>query len=190
MARQQPEGVVCPKILPLQQQVVAQRLERTHHLVQQRLISGATQTAPTQALIGGVVQQLLVVGAHVQAQRQARVRVHARQTGVQQYLALADGQPPRAQVAQAQHSLAVGEHHTGDQVRLGPAPQLLQHVSGVVAGDVEPLGGDGQRVILQCRVTNLRGDAAVSAEGREHTARATHRGRVDYGKQFLGIGDQ
>ena len=71
-----PEGVVVPKVLILQQHVWLPRLERCHELGD-KLVVGVISGAPlAQTLVRGVGQQVLVVGAHVQADGQARVGVN------------------------------------------------------------------------------------------------------------------
>jgi hypothetical protein len=66
-------------------------------------------------LVKRVFEQVLVVGAHVQADGQAQCRIDARCCCVQQYLPLRNAHAATAQVTQSQHALTISHHHDPGQ---------------------------------------------------------------------------
>ena len=75
------------------------------------------QPALRQADVERVVEQLLVLGADVERDRQARLRVDAGAGRVERQLADRDAHAIRAEVAQAEDALAVGDHDHADVAR-------------------------------------------------------------------------
>lgn len=74
-----------------------------------RVLTGATQTG--KCLRVGIY---LIVGSHIQGDRQALVRLNAGQRRVEGQLAHGDAHATGAQVSQTQDPLPVGDHNSPD----------------------------------------------------------------------------
>lgn len=81
----------------------------------------------------------MVVGADVQHDWQALVRIDARQSGVERQLADRNAHAVAAQVAETENSLAVRDHDRLD-TRLGPVANDVVDVALVVDGDEQASG--------------------------------------------------
>lgn len=62
-------------------------------------------------LVSRVFEQGLIVGAHIQADRQAQRWIHARHCRVQQYLPLRNGHAACSKISQSQYPLPISHHH-------------------------------------------------------------------------------
>ena len=147
---QYPERVGVAEVLELHQTPRLPRAHLGHELLDNLVVLPSAQPLPPQAFVHRVLQQGLVVGAHVDAHGQTLVRPNPRAHAVQQDLALGDAHAARAEVAQAQDPLAV-RHDRNLQVvrqrRRCPRPQRLAHATLIVRGDVHALLSDRERVV-------------------------------------------
>lgn len=69
--------MIVAKVLKLHKYVRPPLAQRGHQLVDERVVVVARDAALLEAGVEGVGEECLVVGANVEADRQARVRVHA-----------------------------------------------------------------------------------------------------------------
>ncbi len=158
VALEDAEGVLGREVLPLEQRVGEDLLHRVDELGDERLVLGAAQPRPVESGIERRLPQLDVLGADVERHRQAARRVDPGAGGVERQLAHRDAHPLRAEVAEAEDPLAVGDHEDLD-VAVGPVLEQLPHPAAVLGRDVE---------------------AAVTAEDLAPAlARLAHGGRVD-----------
>ncbi len=156
VAIEQRHGVVLGEILKLQQDIGPAALDRLNEGIDELgiLFTGDARIAP--AHVEGVVQQLLVVGAHIQHHRQAVGGRDAATGGVKRQLADGNAHAADALVTQTQNPLTVGDHDHLD-VLLGG---VLQHVIDpllVRIGDEEATGAAIDVGELLARLAHRRG---------------------------------
>ena len=135
----------------------------------------------TPAHIEGVIEQLLVVGAHVQHHRQAVSGGDAAAGGVERQLADGDAHAADALVTEAQDPLAVGDHDHLD-VLLGG---VLQHVIDPVLvriGDEEAAGTAVDVGELLARLAHGRG-----VDDRQHLGQMVGQQAIEQG--LVGVLD-
>jgi hypothetical protein len=132
------------------------------------VVFGAAQPLLAHADVERILEQLLVVGAHVERHGQGVARVHAGARGVQRELTDGDAHALRAQVAQPENALAVG-HDDDPNVFLRPVAQHLRDPTLVLGRDVQA--------------------ARLSEDVPELGARLTHGGRVDDGHHLVDVVD-
>ena len=135
----------------------------------------------TPAHIEGVIEQLLVVGAHVQHHRQAVGGGDAAAGGVERQLADGDAHAADALVTEAQDPLAVGDHDHLD-VLLGG---VLQHVIDPVLvriGDEEAAGTAVDVGELLTRLAHGRG-----VDDRQHLGQMVGQQAIEQG--LVGVLD-
>ena len=126
IARQNRHRVHVGKILPLDAASRIKRLDGVDELVDEGQILRAAQARLAKAEIEGVLEQLLIVRADVQDDRQAILGRYAGAGRVERKLAEWDAHPAGAEIAEAEDALAVG-HHDEAHILFGPvAKQLLQ----------------------------------------------------------------
>ena len=89
-----------------------------HEFVDEVIIGRAGEPPLAQADIIGVVQKLLVVGADVEHDRQAELRMHAGAGGIERELADRDAHAVGAEIAEAEDAFAIG--HDDQLGRIGP----------------------------------------------------------------------
>ena len=150
---QQTESRMIGEILELDQHAGERRARGGNEFVDELVIGGAAQPLLAQSDIIGIVQQRFVVGADVQHDRQAELRVHAGAGGIERELADRNAHAVGAEVAEAEDALAVGHH---DKLcRIGPVAQQFGDAPAIVGADekaarpledvAEPLAGEADR---------------------------------------------
>ena len=115
---QQAEGRVIGEILELDQHAGKSRARRGHELVDELVIGRAGQALLAKADVIGVVEKLLVVGADVEHDRQAKLGMNAGAGGIERELADRDAHAVGAEVAEPEDALAVG--HDDQLGAIGP----------------------------------------------------------------------
>jgi len=113
---QQDGGIDARKILPLQQNVRPAAFHGTYEGFDEIVVFLAANPVMLPADVDRIVQQRLVVGAHIQQDRQAVLRRNSRQRGVKRHLADGNPHPARALVAEAKNALAVRDHDAANVV--------------------------------------------------------------------------
>jgi hypothetical protein len=83
-----------------------------------------------------ILQQLFVVGADVQHDRETQPRVHAGAGRIERELADRDAHAVGAEIAQAENALAVGDDD--EFGRIGPIGQQLGDAAAIVGADEKP----------------------------------------------------
>jgi hypothetical protein len=100
----------------------------------QRVVVIAAQARLLQAEVERILAQLGVVGADVEHDGQAQVRMHARACGIEGKLAHRNAHPVRAQVAQSEDALAVGDNDDRD-IAPWPVGEHLRNAPAVARAD-------------------------------------------------------
>ena len=116
---QQAEGVAIAKVLQLDQGAGEGVLYRADEFLHQGIVGLAALAPALQAQVQGIVEKVLVIGAHVQGDRQALGGMDAGAGGVQGQFAHRDAHARGPQVAQSENALAVGNH---DDARVAVRP--------------------------------------------------------------------
>ena len=166
VALEEAERVPLLEVLPLQEGLREALLHRPHELVHHRVVGLAPQPRLAPPDVEVVAQQLLVVGAHVEADGERLRGVDPGGRHVQGQLADGDAHAARALVAEAEDALVVGDHDE-PHVLVGGVGEDLGHAALV-------LGGDPQ-------AARTPEDPAVLLAG------LAHGGRVDDGKELLEV---
>ncbi len=99
VTREQRDGIEVREVFPLDAAFRMQLLRGFHELVHERVIFVAPDTFLTQAEIKRIVEQVAVIGAHIQHHRQAILRRYARARGVEREFADRNAHPAHAQIA-------------------------------------------------------------------------------------------
>mmetsp|Transcript_10217 Transcript_10217/g.35280 ORF Transcript_10217/g.35280 Transcript_10217/m.35280 type:complete len:324 (+) Transcript_10217:660-1631(+) len=136
---QQGLGVIRAKVLELNQHVWVPRQNGAHELVDELVVCVALQPLPPQTKVQGVVQQLFVVGAHIDDDRHDARRVEPSARAVDIELADGDAQPVHAQVSQTQNARSV-RHDDGVNFLRRPVVHEGGHDSPVLLRDEEAPG--------------------------------------------------
>ena len=152
------ERVLLEEVLPLQDDLREDLLDRGHEGVDELLVRRAAHALVAHPQVQRVGQALLVVGTHVEGDGQGAVGRDPRAEGVEAELADGDAHAARPLVAQAQDALAV-RHHDDRGVLDARAPQDRLDLVALLVGDVEP--------------------AAAAVDVRELLAGLAHHRRVD-----------
>ena len=116
--------------------------------------------------IDGVVEQGLVIGAHVEQDGQAVLRGNAAESGIESHFADRNANAAGALIAEAEDALAVADHDAAHIVIARVGEHLL-HAMLVGIADKEATG--------------------PAPDFAEALAAFAHRGGVDDGQQFLNI---
>ncbi|CAM5616329.1 hypothetical protein SVIOM74S_07327 [Streptomyces violarus] len=156
------------EVLPLEQRAGQLRLHRRDERLDHLVVIGAGQPAGAPAEVARVAEQVLVVRADVQQDRQGAGGVDATDRRVEAELADRDAHPADALVAQAEDALPVGDD---DDVHVLVAVRA-------VAQDVP------EAVPVLPRQEQ---PARPPVDLAETLAGLTHRRRVDDGQQFLQV---
>src|SRR6185369_5631846 len=117
IALQQSRGVVPGEVFPLQQHARKALAQRNHEGFNECVVLGAANALVAPADIQRIVQQLLVVGADIENDRQRRRRMNPRAHRVQRQLADRDAHAADAEIAEPEDALAVGHDHDADVLR-------------------------------------------------------------------------
>ncbi len=136
VALEQAEGVPLLEVLPLQEGLREALLDRAHELVHHRVVGLAPQPGLAPADVEVVAQQVLVVGADVEADRQRLRGVDPRGGHVERELADRDAHAARALVAEAEDALVV-RHHDEAHVLVRGVGEHLGHAAPVLGRDPE-----------------------------------------------------
>ena len=120
------ERVWRAEVLELDQGAGEDLLHRLHELVHQLEVPLATEPGLGKADVLGGRPQRFVVGPHVEHHGKAARGAQAPARGVEHELPDRDPHSVRAEIAEAEDALAVGDHHDGD-VALGPVAEHLPH---------------------------------------------------------------
>ena len=123
VGQQDPPGVARAEVLKMQQRVREQRRHGLQIPGDEAVVGSAADPGVPVAQVQRVVQQPLVVGAHVQGHRDHPARVDPGRSGIDRQLAHRDRDAAHAPVADAENLLGVGAH---DQVHVaGSQAQVL-----------------------------------------------------------------
>ena len=121
------------KVLELHYHAGEYLLRGHHELLYKFVVGGAGNAALPQPDIERVIAQRVIIGTHVQRDRQTQLRMYARARRIQREFADRYAHAVCTQVTQAQYALAVGDH---DDARLiGPVAQHLGNVAAVIDAD-------------------------------------------------------
>ena len=181
VAVEQRGGIALGEVFELQQDLGPAALDRLDEGIDELvvLLPGDARVAP--AHVEGIVEQLLVVGAHVQHHRQAVGGGDAAAGGVEGELADGNAHAAYALIPQPQDPLAVGDHYHLD-VLLGG---VLQHVIDPVLvriGDEEAAGTAVDVGELLARLAHGRG-----VDDRQHLGQVVVQQAIEQG--FVGVLD-
>ncbi|MNJ28735.1 hypothetical protein D3C77_232820 [compost metagenome] len=130
------EGVGLAEVLPLQDGVGEVALDPGHELVDEVVVLLAANALVGLTQVHGVIQQRLVVGAHVQRYGQTASGMDAGPQGIEGELADGDAHAPHPLIADAEDPLAVGDHYDAHRLGVHVAGEGA-HVIDVLRGDVE-----------------------------------------------------
>ena len=166
IAVEQLERVPLLEVLPLQERHGEALAHGRDELVHEVVVLPAAQARVTPAEVEVVVQQRLVVGAHVEADGQGPGGMDAGRGHVEGELAHGDAHAARALVAEAEDALVVGRHHEANVLE-GRVAQGLEDAAPLRRGDPEPAG--------------------AAEDPAELLAGAAHRGGVDDGQELLEV---
>ena len=150
---QQPERRVIGEILELDQHAGESLARGSNEFVDEFVVSRAGQPLAAQADIIGIVQEILVVGADIQHDRQAVLRMDTGAGRIERELADRNAHAVRAEVTEAENTLAVGDD---DQLcRIGPVAEQFRDPPAIVGADehaarpledeAKPLAGEAHR---------------------------------------------
>ena len=163
----QPECVLIGEVLELDDHARKHLLCGGHEFVHELVVDLAAHPALAQAHVKRIGEQRAVVGTHVDRHREAERGMYAGARGVERELADGYAHPVRAEIAETQNALAVGDHDEAGAMR--PVAQHFRDVSAVVRGDenaARPL--ENHAVLL---------------------AREAHAGRIDDGLHLVDVID-
>jgi hypothetical protein len=121
-----------------------------------------------QAAVERIVEEVLVLRADVQRDREAGIRVYTGAGGIERQLANRDAHAVGAEIAKAENALAVGHH---DDANRSVRP-VAQHV-----GDAPAIAGTDEQAVR------------APPDVPEHLARAPDRRRVDDRHHFVDVID-
>ena len=122
------------EVLKLHQHVGPAALHRREEVGHEFVVFFLADTLVPPAHVHGVIQQLLVIGSHVQHDRQGIGRADTATGGVQGQFANGNAHATDALVSQPENALAVGHHNHFDPFLGGAAQQVVQ-VLAVRVGD-------------------------------------------------------
>ena len=163
---EQRQRVFAGEVLPLQQNVRPAALHGLHKLLDEGVVLRPAHAIVLPAYIDGIVEQRLVVGAHVEQNRQAVLGRNAAQRCVESHFANGNAHAAGALVAEAEDALAVGDDDAAHVVvaRVG---QHLVHAVAVGIADEET--------------------ARLAPDFAEALAALAHRGRVHHGQHLFHV---
>ena len=155
VARQQVGGMLAGKVFKLQHHLGPAAANGGHHLVHEVVVSFPVDARRLPAEVGVILQQLGVVGAHVDTQGQGTGRIYAAGGAVEGQLADADPHAADAEIAEAKHPLSVGDdddihlllHRVEDGVEIVP----------VVPREVEAVAAQVEIAVALARLPHHRG---------------------------------
>ena len=153
---QQRVGVRGEEVLELDQGARIPLLDGVHELVDEIEVGLPLEAPLGVAEIERVAQQLLVVGADVERHGQALAGRDARAGGVERQLPDRNPHAVRAEIAQPQDALAVGDDDHAD-VLLGPVAEDALDVAPIFGRDEEALGVAREMGELLARFADRRG---------------------------------
>lgn len=131
--------MLVAKVLELQYGRRKALVDRPHKLVHQLVVFLLADAFSSDAEIVGVVEQLFVVRADVDDDRQRRFGSNAAGGNVQRELSDADRHAVHTQIAQTEHARAIGAHNDLHIV-FAPIVQQRQDVTFVIRCDLDQHG--------------------------------------------------
>ena len=143
------------KVLPLQDRVREHVVHRVDERLDELVVRLAPQPPVLPAQVEAIAEQLGVVGADVEADRQRLGRVNPGGGRVQRELPHGDAHAPGPLVAQAQDPLVVGDHDELDVV-LGGVAQQVGNAIDVVGRDPDAAGTAQDVAVLLARLADGR----------------------------------
>src|ERR1700751_1388439 len=102
------DRVEISKILPLDAAFRIERLHRLNERVNEGLILLTANAVLAQAKIKGIIEQLLIICAYVQDDRQAELRRHTSARRIKRELADRDAHPANPEITEAEDAFPVG----------------------------------------------------------------------------------
>ena len=161
-------GVRRQEVLELDQGVRVPLLHGANEFVHQGVVRRPGQALARIPDVELVIPQGRVVGADVELHRQAVPRRNAGTRRIERQLADGNAHAVRAEIAEPQDALAIGDDDHPD-VLLRPVGENLRDASAIVWRDEEPF--------------------RLADDVRELAAGLADRGRVDPREHFLDVGD-
>ncbi len=165
VALEQREGVRLREILPLDDRAREHVAYALHELLDELEVGLAREPRTPVAVVERVVEQRLIVGADVEAHRQALRRMEARAGHVEGELADRDAHAPGAEIAETEDALVVGDDqepdvaerrvfqdlaHAIDVVGRDPdATRRAQNVAELLAGEAHRRGVDDRQQLAE-----------------------------------------
>ena len=121
IALQQARRVDAGEILPLQKDVRPPAFDSTHEGLDKIVVLLAADALVLPADVDGIVEQRLVVGAHVEQHGQAMFGRNAAQRRVERHFADGNAHAARALIAEAEDAFSVADHNAAHLVVAGLA---------------------------------------------------------------------
>src|SRR5437867_10072 len=109
----------------MKQDVWPAALDGPDELIDEIFVIGAAHTLVAPADVEWIGEALLIVGAHVEQNRQAPLRTDAAQRGVERHFSDGNAHAPGALVAQSEDAFAVAYNNAADAVITGVRENLL-----------------------------------------------------------------
>ena len=153
---QQPEGVGVAEVLKLDDGSREDLLHSQDELFHQRVVGFAPLAIALEADVKRIVQQFLIVGAHVQRDGQALLGMDAGAGGVERQLAHGDAHAVGSLVAQPQNALAIGDDDD-THVVIMPVAQDVGHAATILQADEHSLRLLKNVAIFLARLADGRG---------------------------------
>ena len=129
------ERDILVQVLPLDDDLREDVAGRFDELVDDREVGIATQPVFPPTEVPRVVEQFLVVGADVEADRQRACRMDAGPDAIQRQLADADRHAADALVPDTQYGLVIGDDHEFDVAERRRVTQDLLDAAGIIGRD-------------------------------------------------------
>ena len=153
---QQTEGVRVAEVFELDAGLREDFLHCGEELLDHLVVRGAPQALLRQPDVERILEQRLVVRADVQRDRQALRGMDARAGGVQGELADRDAHAVRAEIAEAEDALAVGDDDDAD-VAMGPILQDLPDAPVILEGNIQSPRATENVAVLLAPLAHRRG---------------------------------
>ncbi len=131
VAAQDRQRVCGGEVLPLQQDLWQRLVHRADEAVDERVVLVVVDATVPPAEVTRILQELDVVGAHIEHDRQRTTRVDTADQRVERQLADRNAHPADALISQTENALPVGHH---DHVDLTMRPVVQHLVETVTIG--------------------------------------------------------
>ena len=176
---QQAKCVGVAKVLQLNQHAGKDLVRRDHELLDQFIVLTASNALSLQPGVEWIVEQLFVIGAHIQHDRKALGGRDAGAGRVKRQLADRDAHAVGAEVPQPEDALSVGDHDN-TRLRMRPVAQQLGHPPAVIEADIEAPGSPVDMAELLTGLAHRRG-----VDKRHHRFDIVNKDAVK--KRFISI---